>query len=386
MRLLRPLPRPLARAPLGARAGRVGGADGSPRAAGLVLLSGGPGGGPRALRLLGPVARDLLPRRQDRLLGRPDDADRDRLRDPRGRPAADGPPRLHGVRPAGEPGHGGPLLRPPRLLLLARPGDRPDRGPRHDRGPAPRPRHPHLLGRAPRDAGARRAARALPESPASARRARAPGGPDAAGLGLRPRDAAQRPDDARGPGPRGRAGRRATRPRLPRGGAPRRDHDAELDHRRRRGGARGEPDGPPGRARDPGAGPDPRGPRGHPDGPARGGRPRARDAPAHRRPHHRGSPRGPHRRPLRPRPGGPPGGRAGGDGRRDRGPRPARPPPRPRRPPASRPTCARSPSSRATPRRSWPKRRQPRAGRPPPASARSASCATCTPSSRRSRR
>ena len=35
--------------------------------------------------------------------------------------------------------------------------------------------HPHALGRAPRDAGARRAARALPEPPARARRARAPG-------------------------------------------------------------------------------------------------------------------------------------------------------------------------------------------------------------------
>ena len=105
VRLLRPLPRPAARACLGARPRRLGRADGRPRPARLVLLAGGPGRRPRPVRLLGPVARDLLPRRQDRLLGRPDDADRDGLRDPRGRPAADGPPRLHVVRPAGEPRH-----------------------------------------------------------------------------------------------------------------------------------------------------------------------------------------------------------------------------------------------------------------------------------------
>ena len=364
----------------------VGGPDGGARPPGLVVLHRGPGGGPRALRLLGAVARHLLPRRQDRLLGRPDDAHRLRLRDEGGRPAADDPPRLQHVSPPDEPRDRRPGLRAPAVLVRARRGDGPDRDPRHARRAPPRPHDPDALRRAKGDARARGAARPLPQPAARPRRPWPPAGPDAAGLGLRPRDPAQRPDDPRGPGPRGRAVRRAAGSGLPRPGAARRHHDAHLDHGRGRRRARGEPDGPHRRPRDGRAGPGARGPGGDPDGPAGGRGPRAHDPTAHRRPDHGRPAEAPHRRPRGPRPRRPRRSRAVRKRRHDRGARrratcgPG--PPRP----ISRSSCGPSPSSRATPRRSSPRRRRPREPRHRRGCARSASCATCTRSWRRSRR
>ena len=76
------------------RAPRLGGEHGAARAPGLAALQRRARRRPRRLHAGGAVARHLLPRRQDRLLRRPDDAHRERLRDARGRPAADDAARL----------------------------------------------------------------------------------------------------------------------------------------------------------------------------------------------------------------------------------------------------------------------------------------------------
>ena len=149
--------------------------------------------------------------RQDRLLGRPDDADARRLRDPRGRPAADEPARRDDLRPAEQPGTGRSRLRPAPILLLARPGQRSDRGRGRGGRHAAAPEGEDTVGRARGDTRAVRAAGAVDEPAAGARRTGARGRQDADRLRLRSRDAAQRADAPRGATARRSCRRRAGR-------------------------------------------------------------------------------------------------------------------------------------------------------------------------------
>ncbi len=273
---------------------------------------------------------------------------------------------LHERRPRGQG------LRPPLLLVLARSRHRPHRGLGHARRTTP----PALTvrtasGDAHRNPRAARGSGALPEPPAPARGPRPRRGAAPRGGRLRPRHAAQRTDDPRGPGPRGRAGGGPARAGLPRGGraSPGSSTTSWITDvgevvreespmglvvvRETRGPGHGA-----GRAR---TGPDrPAGGRGHRAQP----RPAASTIP---RPCERLRVRLEGVGPRRPRP---PGRGPDGRGRRHRGPRRAQrcapgPPipdgrPLPRGP---------SPSSRATPPRSWRRRARRRGRRRAPAAA-----------------
>ena len=110
--------------PLPARRRGLGRADGGPRQAQPRGLLDDHGRGPRPLRHQRAMEGRVLPRREDRVPGRPDDPPRRRLRAAGGRPAADDAARrLHRGAPA-HLGHRGPRVPAAVVRVLPRPGHR----------------------------------------------------------------------------------------------------------------------------------------------------------------------------------------------------------------------------------------------------------------------
>ncbi len=185
-------------------------------------------------------------------------------------------------------------LRPQILLLL--PGSRNGPGLRGRRRPRARAtaHDPKPLGNAQADAAPVRASEPLAEPvPASRRRgARCREAPHP--IGIRSGDAAQCAHGGGRRGPRGRASRGAARPGLSREDDLRRHLLDLLDHRRGRGGARGEPNRPAHGPGDPGPRHGPRRPRRDPDGHVEDGRHRP-VRPSHPRPRQRQAPAAPRR-------------------------------------------------------------------------------------------
>ncbi len=207
---------PLA-APLAPHRRRMARADGAPRGPSLSPLhSRRPRRRPRALRLRGAVEGHLLSWREDRLLGRRRRfAHRRRLRAPRGRPAPDDPPRGDQRGPDPDPGEGRSLLRATVLLLLPRSRNRAHRGDGRPRRTEAQAHDPDAEREPLRGAGPPRAPEPLPEPASRARRRRPRAGPTADGVHFRPGHPAQRPDGPGGGSPRGRLGGAEARARLP---------------------------------------------------------------------------------------------------------------------------------------------------------------------------